>query len=164
MVPGFCDDGSYYTVTYDGNVVASGDGDFGYSKSTTFGTCDPQATPAPQSPTTSTPTKSPSLSPSLSCSLTPNGQSCTNDDDCCSNLCSSGKPSKRTCLPNVDVSTPSPTFLQSTDSPTTSPTVGENNTPEPTRGGTVCKGNKEACVAFTDCCSLKCNGGFCKGS
>ena len=119
---------------------------------------DAPVTPSPsKSPITSSPSKSPSLSPTpppVECSLFQDGDRCRNGEECCSGLCSGGKPSARTCLPNENGPTTPP-------GPTTpSPTPGEN-TPAP-QG--LCLDKNAPCGAPADCCSDNCkNNGRCSG-
>ena len=158
-------DGSY-SVTYDGNEVASGgypNVSFQYMESTNFGNC---VTEGPEVPTTNHPTKTPSKSPVTSCSLALVDESCNVSTDCCSGLCMGGKKADRKCLSNEPTTSP-PTVAATTSNPTSalevdtsSPTSLEVNTPSPTIS---CGGNKASCFSYTDCCSQNCKQGQCKG-
>jgi len=102
-------------------------------------------TPNPTNP----PTPNPTNSPTATCTLAQVDEVCREGVDCCSGVCTGGKPADRVCLSNT---------------PTTSAPTPSATPPSPTPP-TACVGGiaGAACTVGADCCSNFCKGnGTCK--
>jgi choice-of-anchor B domain-containing protein len=96
------------------------------------------------------------------------GEDCNNcPDDCGSRT--GGKPSERYCC-DGDMTDCGNSQCACAGAPTTSPVFATTaspafaTTPSPTASPVSCAGNQASCSDNADCCSLRCNGGTCKGN
>ena len=105
---------------------------------------------------TKTPTPPPTNTPT-SCGAAVD-ESCRGGTDCCSGLCSGGKPANRVCLVGNGPTPPPAPTPPTTPAPVAPPTTEE--TPAPVGS---CGGNKSQCSDNFDCCSFNCKNGQCKG-